>query len=328
MAAQHAVVVFGSLNMDLSVACDRIPRAGETLPGSDFMTNAGGKGANQALAAARMGAKTYMIGAVGADAFGQQLVAGMTRDGVDCAHVRVLDNAPTGTATILRCAGDNRIVLSAGANHALMSKGVASSLAEIVRAFNGGARLGGLSDLAPAAGSVFMAQGECDLDATAAALIDAHRLGFYTIFNPAPACELPPEAWSEVDLVCPNETECEALTGILPRDDDSCVRALRALMQKGAGAAVITLGGAGSVTLGEDGELLRMPSLSREVVDTTAAGDTYIGAVAAARVDGMPLFECMAAGARAAAIAVSRLGAQQSIPTEREVWEWLTKGAN
>ena len=328
MAAQHAVVVFGSLNMDLSVACDRIPRAGETLSGSDFMTNAGGKGANQALAAVRMGAKTYMIGAVGADAFGQQLVAGLTRDGVDCMHVRVSENVPTGTATILRCAGDNRIVLSAGANHALSAQDVASSLAEIVDTLNKDACSGEVSDLAPAAGSVFVAQDECDLDATAAALIDAHRLGFYTIFNPAPACELPSEAWSEVDLVCPNETECEALTGILPVDDGSCARALRALLQKGVGAAVITLGGAGSVTFDEGDELLRMPSLSREVVDTTAAGDTYIGAFAAARVDGMPLFECMAAGARAAAVAVSRLGAQQSIPTECEVWEWLTKGAN
>ena len=175
------------------------------------------------------------------------------------------------------------------------------------------------SEIAPAAGSVFIAQGECDLAATAAALSCAHELGFYTIFNPAPACDLPTGAWPAVDLVCPNETECQVLTGILPADDASCVAALNALLAKGAGAAVITLGGAGSVTIGDGGELLRMPALSSVVVDTTAAGDTFIGALAAARLEGLPLFECMAAGARASAVTVSRLGAQQSIPTRAEV---------
>lgn len=113
------------------------------------------------------------------------------------------------------------------------------------------------------------------------------------------------------------------LTGILPTDDASCVAALNALLDKGAGAAVITLGGAGSVTLGDDGELLRMPALSSTVVDTTAAGDTFIGALAAARLEGLPLFECMAAGARASAVTVSRTGAQQSIPTRAEVEHWF-----
>ena len=155
------------------------------------------------------------------------------------------------------------------------------------------------------------------------ALVCAHELGFYTVFNPAPACELPAEVWPAVDLVCPNETECQVLTGILPTDDVSCVTALNALLDKGAGAAVITLGGAGSVSLGDGGELLRMPALSSTVVDTTAAGDTFIGALAAARLEGLPLFECMAAGARASAVTVSRLGAQQSIPTRAEVEHWF-----
>ena len=159
--------------------------------------------------------------------------------------------------------------------------------------------------------------------AMATALSCAHELGFYTVFNPAPACELPAEVWPAVDLVCPNETECQALTGILPGDDASCVAALNALLVKGVGAAVITLGGAGSVTLSDDGELLRMPALSSTVVDTTAAGDTFIGALAAARLKGLPLFECMAAGARASAVTVSRLGAQQSIPTRAEVEHWF-----
>lgn len=315
MADHSIVAVFGSMNMDLSVACERMPRAGETVGGSGFITNAGGKGANQAVAAARMGAHTCMIGAVGRDTFGDVLVAGLQDAGVGVEFVTRLDGVETGTATIIRCESDNRIVLSPGANHALAGEDVARALRRLVAdELDGDA-----SEIAPAAGSVFIAQGECDLMATAAALSCAHELGFYTIFNPAPACDLPAGAWPAVDLVCPNETECQVLTGILPTDDASCVAALNALLDKGAGTAVITLGGAGSVALGDNGELLRMPALSSEVVDTTAAGDMFIGALAAARLEGLPLFECMAAGARASAVTVSRLGAQQSIPTRAEV---------
>lgn len=315
MADRGIVAVFGSMNMDLSVACEHMPRAGETVGGSGFITNAGGKGANQAVAAALMGARTCMIGAVGRDAFGEALVAGLQNAGVGVEFVARRDDVETGTATIIRCEGDNRIVLSPGANHALTGEDVAGALRCLVADELGA----DVCDLAPAAGGVFIAQGECDLMATAAALACAHGLGFYTVFNPAPAYDLPAGAWPAVDLVCPNETECQVLTGILPTDDASCAAALKALLGKGAGAAVITLGGAGSVTLGDDGELLRVPALSSEVVDTTAAGDTFIGALAAARLQGLPLSECMAAGARASAVTVSRLGAQQSIPTRAEV---------
>lgn len=315
MADRGIVAVFGSMNMDLSVACERMPRAGETVGGSGFITNAGGKGANQAVAAARMGARTCMIGAVGRDTFGDALVAGLQDASVGVEFVARRDDVETGTATIIRCESDNRIVLSPGANHALAGEDVACALRHLVA----DELDTDVCEFAPAAGGVFIAQGECDLMATATALACAHRLGFYTIFNPAPACDLPAGAWPAVDLVCPNETECQVLTGVLPTDDASCIAALKALLDKGAGAAVITLGGAGSVTLGDDGGLLRMPALSGEVVDTTAAGDTFIGALAAARLQGLPLFECMAAGARASAVTVSRLGAQQSIPTRAEV---------
>ena len=213
MADHSIVAVFGSMNMDLSVACERMPRAGETVGGSGFITNAGGKGANQAVAAARMGARTCMIGAVGRDTFGDALVAGLQDAGVSVEFVALRDDVETGTATIIRCEGDNRIILSPGANHALAGADVACALRRLVaHELDGDA-----SEIAPAAGSVFIAQGECDLVATAEALVCAHELGFYTVFNPAPACELPAEVWPAVDLVCPNETECQVLTGILPR---------------------------------------------------------------------------------------------------------------
>ena len=156
MADCGIVAVFGSMNMDLSVACERMPRAGETVGGSGFITNAGGKGANQAVAAVRMGACTHMIGAVGCDAFGTSLVAGLQDAGVDCGLIARRDDVETGTATIIRCEGDNRIVLSPGANHALAGEDVACALRRLVAdELDGDA-----SKIAPAAGSVFIAQGE------------------------------------------------------------------------------------------------------------------------------------------------------------------------
>ena len=308
---EHSVVVFGSMNMDLSVACERIPEAGETIAGRDFFTAAGGQGAIQAVAAARRGARTYMIAAVGDDGFGRELTAGLEEAGVDCANVARLADVPTGTATILRSGGDNRIVLSAGANAVRTPEDVERVIDKLVT-----------SGAAPM-GSVFIAQGECDLATTAAAIVRAHRHGLFTIFNPAPACELPDEAWREVDLVCLNETECAAITGIAPADDTSCTAALDRLEElTDGGMGVITLGSAGSVAR-IDGELMRVPAQRCEAVDTTGAGDTYLGVFAAARAAGELIFECMVQASFASGLAVTRLGAQPSIPTWDEVVAWM-----
>ena len=296
------VVVFGSMNMDLSIDAPRMPAAGETLSGSGFITAAGGKGANQAVAAARLGADVRMIAAVGADGFGEELTRGLADAGADVALVRRLADVTTGVAVILRTEGENRIVLHAGANHALAATDVVSDLRRIGES-----------------GDIFVTQGECDPAATEAALRAAHEQGLYTIYNPAPARPAPDDLWPCVDLVCLNETECQIMCGVLPVDDATCLAAAHRLRELGAGTAVITLGAAGSFGLGPDGEPVRVPATPANVVDTTAAGDTFIGALAAGRARGFSLAESMEWGAQASALTVSRLGAQPSIPTAAEV---------
>lgn len=296
------VVVFGSMNMDLSIDAPRMPAAGETLSGSGFITAAGGKGANQAVAAARLGADVRMIAAVGADGFGEELTRGLADAGADVALVRRLADVTTGVAVILRTDGENRIVLHAGANHALGATDVVSDLRRIGES-----------------GDIFVTQGECDPAATEAALRAAHEQGLYTIYNPAPARPAPDDLWPCVDLVCLNETECQIMCGVLPVDDTTCLAAARRLRELGAGTAVITLGAAGSFGLGPDGEPVRVPAAPANVVDTTAAGDTFIGALAAGRAQGFSLAESMEWGAQASALTVGRLGAQPSIPTAAEV---------
>lgn len=296
------VVVFGSMNMDLTVAVERVPSAGETVLGSDFLTNAGGKGGNQAVAAARLGADVLMIGAVGVDSFGDEMVSVLEGAGIDCSRIRHLDGVASGVGVIMRSAGDNRIVVASGANLALSADEVTCDLREAGRA-----------------GDVFLVQGECDPEATTAALRAAHELGLYTVFNTAPASPVPDEVWGNVDLVCLNETECEVMCGILPGDDEACRAAAGRLRSLGAGAVVITLGSQGSFAVGSDGRALRVPAVPTQAVDTTGAGDTFIGALVAGKVLGLSLEESMRRGSVASSISVSRLGAQQAIPSVGEV---------
>lgn len=296
------VVVFGSMNMDLTVAVERVPSAGETVLGSDFLTNAGGKGGNQAVAAARLGADVLMIGAVGVDSFGDEMVSVLEGAGIDCSRIRHLDGVASGVGVIMRSAGDNRIVVASGANLVLSADEVTSDLKEAGRA-----------------GDVFLVQGECDPDATAAALHEAHGLGLYTVFNTAPASPVPDEVWRDVDLVCLNETECEVMCGILPGDDGACRAAADRLRALGAGTVVITLGSQGSFAVGPDGGELRVPAVPTQAVDTTGAGDTFIGALVAGKAQGLSLEESMRRGSAASSISVGRLGAQQAIPSVGEV---------
>ena len=248
-----------------------------------------------------MGARVEMIGAVGDDLFGGELVGLLADAGVGTSRVGRLSGTPTGVAAITRVDGDNRIILGAGANHALKAPDV----------------LAALDALGAASGDIFLAQLEADNDAVFAALAEARARSLYTALNPAPARALPDDLWENVDFCCLNETECEVITGILPVDAATERTALETLAARGPRTVAITLGGRGSRVLA-DGHLLTAVPPAHEVADTTCAGDTYIGAFVAALAAGSSPADALALATAASDLATTKLGAQQSIPTLAE----------
>lgn len=295
------VVVFGSLNMDLSIESDHMPVMGETIMGRCFITNPGGKGANQAGASAKLGAEVVMLGAVGEDAFGDQMIAALAEEGVQCDRIERVRDLATGVALITRVQGDNFIVLGSGANAAPSAESVRASLDEVARG-----------------GDVFLAQLECDFDATMEALRDAHDRGMYTVLNPAPARQLPEWVYSCLDMVVVNESECEILTGLYPEDEASAKAAMEKLSSFGVGTVVVTLGERGSVVLSR-GKLLSSVPPKVDAVDTTCAGDTYIGALVASYARGVTIESAIELATKASAMATTKIGAQQSIPHLEDV---------
>ncbi|MEJ0017041.1 MAG: ribokinase [Acetobacteraceae bacterium] len=291
MSNAGPVLVIGSLNMDLVARCEPLPQAGQTLFGSDFFTAAGGKGANQAVAAARLGARVAMAGCVGEDQFGSELVAGLRRDAVNTDAVRRVPH-PTGTALItVDAEGANTIVVISGANmacdEALVERGLG---------------------LAGGPG-VLLLQHEIPEAANARAILAARAAGWFIVLNPAPARPVAADMLPLVDLIVPNETEAASLTG-----SGEPGEAARRLLRRGARGVLVTLGAAGAL-YAEGGTMLRCPAVAVAAVDTTAAGDSYIGALAAALAEGRAIADSLGFAATAAALAVTRLGAQPSLGT-------------
>ena len=294
----HAkVVVVGSLNMDLVARAQRLPRAGETLPGEAFFTAPGGKGANQAVAVARLGGSVAMVGNVGDDAHGQQLRKALEREGVDCQAVSVCEGVSSGVALItVDAASQNCIVIIPGGNGLLTPQSVQRF------------------DKLLQAADVIICQLEVPAETVAWALARGHELGKRVILNPAPATGPLPSNWfGHIDYLTPNESEAEALTGITVTDQGSALRAGERLLQLGAGKVIITLGAQGALLVTAQGHQ-HFPAPVVQPVDTTAAGDTFVGGFAAALVRGLEEGEAIAFGQRAAALSVTRVGAQPSIP--------------
>lgn len=297
------VFVLGSINMDLVISVDRIPERGETLHGRDFFSNAGGKGANQAVACAKQGVDCFLVGAVGEDVFADGLLEALRSYRVQTPFVRKLPTT-TGVAMILIEEGDNRIALDGGANLCITKAQLDEALTQAKP------------------GDYFVAQLENNMDAVHYGLTAAKAKGLITIFNPAPAVKQPEDIYKCVDILVLNETECEILTGVAPCDDAAMERAYRTAAKWGVGHFVLTLGARGSVcfTAGETYPVAPNPV---EAVDTTAAGDTFVGVLAAQLAQGRMLRDALAYASVASSLTCCKRGAQCAIPTAEQVRDYL-----
>ncbi|WP_448124205.1 ribokinase [Pseudomonas veronii] len=295
------VVVVGSLNMDLVTRASRLPRAGETLIGQSFSTVPGGKGANQAVASARLGAEVAMIGCVGSDAYGVQLRDALLAEGIDCQAVSRVDGSSGVALIVVDDSSQNAIVIVAGSNGELTPASLQAA------------------DAVLQAADVIVCQLEVPLETVGYALKRGRELGKTVILNPAPASgPLPAQWYASIDYLIPNESEATALSGVTVDSLDSAKLAAAQLIKAGAAKVIITLGAQGALfSDGSRFEHLAAPNV--KAVDTTAAGDTFVGGFAAALAHGKSEAEAIRFGQVAAALSVTRAGAQPSIPTLHDV---------
>lgn len=291
-----SIVVLGSINMDLVARVPRLLRPGETLTGRTFTTVPGGKGANQAVACARLGAATHMIGRVGADAFGEALRASLRGCGVDASGVAVQPGTSSGVAVItVDDAGENEIVVIPGANAAL-------DQAELDRL-----------NLALRGARVLLLQLEVPLAVVTAAAKLARQRSVTVILDPAPAQPLPAELYGAVDILTPNESEAAALVGFLLDSQEAIVRAGVAMLRRGVSQVIIKLGAQGVYwTNGVQDAFC--PAFQVVAVDTVGAGDAFNGALAVGLAEDLPMMEAMRMAAAAGALSATRPGAQSAMP--------------
>ena len=293
------IYVVGSVNMDLIINTDIFPEAGMTVSGYGFMTNPGGKGANQAVAVSKLGGQAVMVGAVGKE-FGCELLNALQTYGVDTANVYKKDEVSSGLAVITVSGGENRIILDKGAN-ALVTEEIAKkalSEAEV--------------------GDYLIVQLEIPVETVYASLKIAKVKGVVTVLNPAPACKLSDDIFRYVDYFIPNQTETEFYTGIYPDTEETAKLAAEKLFSLGVKNVIITMGKSGS--LFTDGKkIIRAEAFKVNAVDTTAAGDTFVGAFITGLSEGADVTTAMKFANKASSITVTRRGAQQSVPTRGEI---------
>jgi ribokinase len=295
--------------MDLVIRTPRVPQPGETLLGHDFQTFPGGKGANQAVAAARLGADVTLVGCIGPDTFGERLRAGLESEGVQTRHVGVERDTATGIAAItVDDSGQNSIIVVSGANMHLTPEWITAAWQSVDKP------------------DAVVMQLEIPLACITRVADLARAAGVRVVLNPAPAQPLSEELLRQIDLLVPNETETALLTG-LPVDTMQHVeRAARALLDGGVGETVITLGERGALLLSGDGAAQHLPAQTVEVIDTTAAGDAFVAALAVALTDGASMEDAVRWAIAAGSLAVTRLGAQPSMPTREEVEQFIKNG--
>jgi len=317
MANSHdtpRIVVVGSSNMDLVVKSPRIPAVGETILGGDFIMTPGGKGANQAVAAAKLGAGAYLVARLGRDVFGDKSLENFKTEAVNTQYVTRSDRSPSGVALItVDQAGNNVIVVAPGANGELSAEDVRNARAAIASA------------------GALVAQLEVPLETVEFAARMATSCCVPFVLDPAPARKLGPELLSMVDVLKPNETEAQILTGTEVTDEDSARKAAESLLEQGAGAVILTMGSKGYLLATGDGsEFIR--AIAVEAVDATAAGDAFTGSLAVGLARGETLADAAFYANHVAALSTTKMGAQSSMPSARQVESFMkdtsAQGAN
>lgn len=296
------VVVVGSLNMDLVVRVPHLPVPGETILGGNFQTIPGGKGANQAVGAARMGAQVTMVGRVGDDEFGTALTDNLAKEGVDISSVSVDAESATGIAMItVDQNGQNSIVVASGANMALKPEHIRTAWERIREV------------------DVVVMPLEVSLACIEETVRLAKQHSVKVVLNPAPAQNLPGELLKQVDVLVPNESETSLLTGLGVETIEEAETAAAKLLELGVGAVVLTLGSRGALLVSETEPAQTIPPYAVEVVDTTAAGDAFVAALSVGLSNGLSLSNAVRQANAAGGLAATKLGAQPSMPTHEEV---------
>ena len=301
-----SIIIVGSLNMDLVVRVPHLPAPGETILGRDFHTIPGGKGANQAVAAARLGGIVHMIGRVGQDKYGQTLRANLSAEGINVDYVQADSESASGVALItVDEAGANTIVVAPGANMALTSQDVSQACKRI------------------ASMDVLVLQLEVSLDCVLEAARAGRARGAKVVLNPAPSRLLSDDIYKNVDVLVPNETETSLLTGLPIDTMEKAEQAANRLLEMGVGTVVLTLGGRGALVVMPGESSIHILPHVVQVIDTTAAGDAFVAGLAVGLAEGLNLAEAARLGNSAGAIAVTRLGAQPSMPNREDVVRML-----
>lgn len=304
MYTKNKIVVIGSCNTDMVIKVERLPDPGETILGGNFIMNNGGKGANQAVAAARLGGDVTFICKVGNDVFGHKAVEMLRKEGIETTYAGVALQESSGIALInVDQKGENTIVVASGANGTL-------SVDDIKKA-----------EFVIKKSSILIMQLETPIEAVTYAAKMAKKNGTTVILNPAPAPrgQLPDELLNNVDILIPNVTEAELISGISIDSDKSVKAAIRNIVSKGVNTVIVTMGANGALAFNK-GEYIHVPAFKVKAVDTTAAGDTFCGALCVALSEGKNLTESLCFASKASSISVTRIGAQESIPLRNEIF--------
>ena len=298
------IVIVGSSNTDLMVKVDHFPLPGETIIGDNFMTAQGGKGANQAVAVARMGGDATFVCCLGDDAFGNQSRNLLEKEGMDTRHIHLIKGAASGVALIpVDKKGENTIIVASGANAMLSVEHIKEAEQDIQNA------------------GILLMQLETPIPALTYAAEMAHKNGVKVVLNPAPFPKepLPKELLENVDIIIPNETEAAYMAGEQVTDEQSILSVIKKIQSYGVAEVIITVGSRGAYFM-EGDQLVNIPSFPVKAIDTVAAGDTFCGALCVALTKGYSMRESIRMGNKAASIAVTRVGAQPSVPTREEVF--------